>query len=227
LLWSWLTDPLLKRIGTRRVLAVLALPAAVGVWIGVARIWRSEYVANILASRYTSGTAWDVIAWQQLAKLSAFGELFTNLRAEDFPSAYRGEFVLAGALCLALVVGGFRTRLRRLTAIEIYLAAYAAIIFVYPFFSYGSSRRFWFPVLPFLFALAYRAVDRLREKSPRLRRWAGPGLAVYLTAFVLFGCVRSIELSRFERHTDHEAAAALKGLGADVYYEGKWRGTAF
>jgi hypothetical protein len=159
--------------------------------------------------------------------VSAFGELFTNLRAEEFRSVSRGEFVLAGALCLALILAGFWKRLRQFSAIEVYLTAYAAIIFVYPFFTYGSSRRFWFPVLPFLFALAYLAINQMRERSPRLRRWAGPALAVYVTAFVLVGCLRSIELSRFERHTDHEAAVALKGLGADVYFEGKWRGTAF
>jgi hypothetical protein len=216
-----LTHPLVKRVSTWRALAIVALPAALGLLFGVSRILQSEYVANVLATRYSSGTAWDVIALQQLSKLSVFGELFTNFRAEDFPSHYRGEFVLGGGLCVSLILAGFWKRMRRVSAIEIYLATYAAIIFVYPFFSYGSSRRFWFPVLPFLFALAYLAVDRFREKSARLRRWAGSALAIYVTAFVLFGCLRSVELSRFERHTDLEAAAALKGLGVDTLREGK------
>jgi hypothetical protein len=214
LLWVLLTHPFVKRIGTRRVLAVVALPLAIGLWFGVARILRSEYVANILAARYSSGTAWDVIALQQLTKVSAFGELFTNLRAEDFQTAYRGEFVLGGLLCLAMILAGFGARVRRLRPLDVYLMSYAAIIFVYPFFSYGSSRRFWFPVLPFVFGLAWLAIDRLREKSPRLRRWAGPVLAVYVTAFVLFGCIQSIELSRFDRHTDQVAAKALAGLNS-------------
>ncbi len=212
LLWALLTHPLLKRVGWRRILAIVAFPAAIGLWVGVARISRSEYVADILASRYSSGTAWDVIALQQLTKVSAFGEFFTNLRAEDFRTAYRGEFVLVGLICLAIILGGFGTRVRRLSSLDVYLVSYAAIIFIYPFFSYGSSRRFWFPVLPFVFGLAYLAIDRLREKSPRLRRWANPALAIYVSAFVLFGCARSIELSRFERHTDHEALKALASL---------------
>ena len=169
-------------------------------------------MADILAARYSSGTAWDVIALQQLTKESAFGELFTNLRAEDFPTAYRGEFVLGGLICLTIILGGFGTRVRRLKSLDVYLLSYAAIIFIYPYFSYGSSRRFWFPVLPFVFGLAYLAIDRLREKSPRLRRWVGPALAVYVSGFVLFGCARSIELSRFERHSDQEAAKALASL---------------
>jgi hypothetical protein len=212
LLWALLTHPLVKRIGTRRVLALAALPAAVGLWFAVARILRSEYVADILATRYSGGAAWDVIASQQLAKVSTFGELFTNLRAEDSRAAYRGEFVLGGLISLTMILAGAGTRIRRLTSLEIYLMAYAAILFVYPFFTYGSSRRFWFPVLPFAFGLAFMAVDKLREKSPRLRRWAAPILAVYVTAFVLFGCARSIELSHFERHSDQEAAKALENL---------------
>jgi hypothetical protein len=212
LLWAWLTGPSAKRLIARRVLAVVALPLAIGLWFGVSRILRSEYVANILAARYSNGTAWDVIGMQQLAKASAFGELFTNFRAEDFRTAYRGEFVLGGLLCLPMILAGFGTRLRRLTSLDVYLMSYATIIFIYPFFSYGSSRRFWFPVLPFVFGLAYLAMDRLREKSPRLRRWAGPVLGVYVTVFVLFGCARSFEFSRFERHTDREAARALASL---------------
>jgi hypothetical protein len=212
LLWALLTHPLVKRVGWRRILAVVALPAAIGLWFGVARVSRSEYVADILASRYSSGTAWDVIALQQLTKVSAFGELFTNLRAEDFRTAYRGEFVLVGLTCLAIILGGFGTRVRRLSLLDVYLMSYAAIIFIYPYFSYGSSRRFWFPVLPFVFGLAYLAIDRLREKSSRFLRWANPALAIYVSAFVLFGCARSIELSRFERQTDQEAAKALASL---------------
>jgi hypothetical protein len=212
LLWALLTHPFAKRVGWRRILAIIAFPAAIGVWFGVARISRSEYVADILTSRYSSGTAWDVIGLQQLTKVSAFGELFTNLRAENFRTVYRGEFVLGGLICLAIILGGFGTRVRRFGSLDVYLMSYAAIIFIYPYFSYGSSRRFWFPVLPFVFGLAYLAVDRLREKSPRLRRWAGPALAIYVSAFVLFGFARSIELSRFERHTDKEAAKALASL---------------
>jgi len=212
ILWALLTHPILKRVGWRRILAVVALPAALALWFGVARILRSEYVANILAARYSSGTAWDVIALQQLTKVSAFGELFTNLRAEDFRTAYRGEFVLGGLLCLAIILGGFWTRVCRLRSLDVYLMSYAAVIFIYPFFTYGSSRRFWFPVLPFVFGLAYLAITRLREKSSRLRRWVGPALAIYVSAFVLFGCARSIELSQFERQTDQVAAKALAGL---------------
>jgi hypothetical protein len=218
LLFACARLPVVRRFGLRRTLAVVAVPAAVALWFGVARILRSDYFEGIVRGRYSSGAAWDVLAGQQLAKVSAFGELVTNLRAEDFRAVYRGEFILVGLICLALFVTGFVTgfwsRRRRLAALDIYLAAYAAIIFVYPYFSTGSSRRFWFPVLPFLFGLAYLAIDRLRDHSPTVRRFAGPMLAVYLTLFVLFGCYRSLESSRFERHTDQEAAAALAGLAA-------------
>jgi hypothetical protein len=218
LLFACARHPLVRRFGLRRTLAVVAVPAGVALWFGVARILRSDYFEGIVRGRYSNGAAWDVLAGQQLAKLSAFGELMTNLRAEDFRAVYRGEFIVAGLICLALFVTGFVTafwsRRRRLTALDIYLAAYAAIIFVYPYFSTGSSRRFWFPVLPFLFGLAYLAIDRLRERSPAVRRFAGPVLAVYLTLFVLFGCYRSLELSHFARHTDKEAASALAGLAA-------------
>jgi hypothetical protein len=72
------------------------------------------------------GAAWDAVALQQVAKLSAFGELFTNLRADDFRPILRGEFVLAGVIVFSVLATGFYTRLRGLTAIDIYIAAVAA-----------------------------------------------------------------------------------------------------
>ncbi len=213
-IWGAARHPLLQRLWTRRGLALAALPAALAAWFAVARLVRSEYVASIIFGRYSRGAAWNVVAAQQVAKLSAWGELFTNLRAEEFRSVYRGEFVLAGLICLSAFVMGFWSRRRRLGPLEIYLAAYAAVLFVYPFFSYGSSRRFWFPVLPFLFGMAYLGIGRLREKSLPLDRIARQVLPIYLALFVLGGCLLSYESSRFERDTDREAAVALASLPA-------------
>jgi uncharacterized membrane protein HdeD (DUF308 family) len=94
-------------------------------------------------------------------KLSAIGELFTSLRAEDYRLAYRSEFAFGGALLLALIAAGFWSRRRQWRPSDVYFAVYAAIIFVYPFFGYGPSRRFWFPVLPLAVALAFSGICRI------------------------------------------------------------------
>ncbi len=138
----------------------LALTAIAGAaWLTAVRVLRSDYVSGILSTRYSPGADWGVIAGQQVAKLSAFGELFANLRAEDFRTIYRGEFVLVGVICLSLISVGAWTRRSTLGPLDVYLAAYASIILIYPFFNYGSERRFWLPVLPFLFGLAFLGSD--------------------------------------------------------------------
>jgi hypothetical protein len=170
LAWAVATHSLVRPWITRRTLALAAIPALLAAFA----LSRTEYVSSIIANRYNAGTNWNSIATQQAIKLSTLGELMTSQRAEDFRMAYQAEFVFLGAILAALTVVGLWSRRRRFRPPDVYFAAYAAIMFVYPFFGYGPNRRFWLPILPLLAALAYLGICRLLESLGRRALGAAP-----------------------------------------------------
>jgi len=172
---------------------------------------RSNYVNKVIVSEYSSA-AWDVLVWQQITKLSAFGELAFNLRAEDFARWLRPDLIFAGLLCVGLCTLGFWSRRRKLQALDIYIASYAFILFVWPFFGYGTGRRYLFPLFPYVCGLIYLSGVELVKRSPALGKLVNRAGLAYLVCFVLWGCLRSLEASTFERATDHNAAIALHAL---------------
>jgi hypothetical protein len=213
LLWAVVRQPVFRRAITRRKLAFAAIPTAVLAWICLTLIMRSGYVAGAIGSRYSLQTAaWDVILAEQMSKIGTVGELFTNLHAEDFRAVYRGEFLLLGLVCATLIAAAVWSRRTNLSASEIYVLAYSAMLAVYPFFYSAASRRFWFPILPLLFGLTYRGVHQLCEKTPRLKSWTRIAAPVGLTTYVLWGCVLFFQTARQDRETDKTAARALATL---------------
>jgi hypothetical protein len=172
---------------------------------------RSNYVNKIIRSEYSSST-WDVLAWQQITKLSGFGELALNLHAEDFVRWLRPDLVFGGLLCVGLCTLGFWSRRRKLQALDIYIAVYAGILVVWPFFGFGTGRRYLFPLFPYVCGLIYLSGVELVKRAPALGKFVNRAGLVYLACFVLWGCLRSLEASTFERATDHSAAIALHAL---------------
>lgn len=213
LLWATARQPAFKRIFTRKALLLASAPAVAALWLAVSYLAQSEYVARIVGNRYSPhSAAWDVLFAEQMSKIGVLGELFTNLRAEEFRQVYRGEFVILGMICLSLIAAGFWSCRRRLATPHLYVAAYGAMLAVYPFFYHAASRRFWFPVLPFLFALAFLGSRQLYTRSPHFLPFAKRTAAVYVTLFVLWGCAQFFRSSHVERETDTRASAALSAF---------------
>ena len=108
-------------------------------------------------------------------------------------------------------IGGWSRR-RQLQALDLYIAAYACILVVWPFWGYGTCRRYLFPLFPFLCGLIYLALVEIVKRAPALGKIINRTGLLYLVCFVLWGCLRSLEASAFERSTDHSAAIALREL---------------
>jgi hypothetical protein len=158
LLWACISHPGVKPFADRRSLAIVSITV---VSLSAFVLWKTEYVSQIAASRYNAGTDWGVIAFQQLQKFSALGEIATNQRAEEYRGAYRPEFAFFGGIVLSAVFAGFWSRFRQLRPADIYTACYGVTVIAYPFFFYGASRRFLFPIVPLLAALGFCAIARL------------------------------------------------------------------
>jgi hypothetical protein len=185
--WAIALHPSVKTLLTRRTVALAASSAILCAAIAFILKPHIEY-ASIVGSRYSAGSDWGVVLGQQVSKLSAFGELATNLRAEAVGSAYRAEFVLLGVLIAGAAAIGFCSRLRFIKPVDIYIASYAAIVFVYPFFTYGAGRRFLFPVLPLVCAYAYLGASRIIGTDRKLCRLSSLAVSAYVVAFALVGC---------------------------------------
>ena len=212
IIWTIAQQPVVKPFLTRRSLIAAAVPAAFAVWFAAKQLVHTGYVSNDFLGRYGSGAAWDVIFTQQIAKFGGLGELLANCRAEDFRSVYRGEFALLTVVVAPLVALGLWSRRHQIGPVDVYVVTYLALIALYPFFGYGGNRRYWFSILPFLLGLAYVGVRHLWERIPRLAGLARGFLAVYVTAYVLLGCVLFIRSANFERFTDSRAADALAAI---------------
>ena len=185
--WAVTLHPSVRPLLTRRNVGIASSSAMLCAVVAIGLHPRIEY-ASIMDSRYNAGADWGVVAGQQIAKLSAFGELATNLPAEWFGQSYQAEFILCGLL-VAVVAGiGFYSRLRSLQSVDLYAASYAAILFVYPFFNYGAGRRFLLPILPLVCAYAYLGASKIIGSDRKLIRLSSIVMPAYAAAFTLFGC---------------------------------------
>jgi hypothetical protein len=135
---------------------------------------RTKYVQEDLSAVASQGlghTAHNIL----LYRVHEFGELFLNA-----PASKLGKLSplvwLAGAVASVALVVSFRRC--RLGIVEVYLAAYTAIMFLW----HAGDTRFWIPVLPLIFA----------ELFSLLRPWTFTGWKkrasmLYAAAYMLAG----------------------------------------
>lgn len=115
-----------------------------------------------------------------LTRLQELGELAVNIPAARMPGALESLLPLVGGGVTALVAAGAWSRRRTLTAPEIYLLAYLAILIVWPF----GDPRYWLPIVPLLVAWGLLGLRTLAR--PALARLGGLG---YIAVYGLIGLV--------------------------------------
>jgi len=128
-----------------------AWPMAAAAVCGALVITQTKYF-GILTERFAaSGSGFvlsSCIAW----RLEELGQVVTNLSRHNLPYLVGYDFPRIGAIALAAVaVGAWKYRR---SPIAPYLVCYAALILISAF---RDLLRFYVPILPFLFALAWIA----------------------------------------------------------------------
>ncbi|ODT99727.1 MAG: hypothetical protein ABS79_04165 [Planctomycetes bacterium SCN 63-9] len=163
-----------RAIGKNRI-ALIGLAAGICLigLAGVAVIARTNYFREMLENRV------DVIALATL-RLDDWGELILNSSMAKLPRAMRSLSLIAGVLGASLLAFGFARR-RRIQAIDIYLAAYLAILFAWPY----RDARFWIPVLPLMLGHVAAGYQRLVSNPLHSRLL----LPVYGAVYTLLGLV--------------------------------------
>jgi hypothetical protein len=184
-----------RLLPTRRFVAaavvVVALAAAVTGIIfrdSLATPWYSRAFA------LSAGGLWDTAAW----RVGEIGEIVRNVPTDVAPESraalpvestsplvllameLRSTRYLIGAACVALIGLGLLAR-ARWSSLEAYLAAYVAILLIWPF----EAVRFWAPVLPFLLALLWTGLKSTNLSSRLLSRAA----VIYSLFFIACGAV--------------------------------------
>jgi hypothetical protein len=121
-------------------------------------------------------------------RVTEMGELFLNVPSYRIP-AIPGHILLplSGILLIALAAAGIVSRRRVLGPTEVFFVAYAAILFVWPYY----DARFWLPVVPLLFAFAAVAVRHLIGIRPIQRL-----VVAYISVFALLGAGAIVYSSR-------------------------------
>ena len=151
LLSAMVRNSTVRSIVVRPSIAVLLL-AALGV--GMVRISRTEYVEQIRhnLSEFTLTQAEArIVNW----RLTELAEIGMNFRRDIVPWPLRYDLPIVGAILLGIVCVGVWSA--RGGPAAIYLAAYVAMLFVWPF----GATRFWLPVMPLLFAFTLIGGQRL------------------------------------------------------------------
>jgi Dolichyl-phosphate-mannose-protein mannosyltransferase len=103
--------------------------------------------------------------------------------------------LLAGLLVIALALMAWVRGIRRMRVLELFVALYAALIFLWP--EAWTDRRFLLPLLPALFTLAAAGVvwcfDFMRARRPV---WVLPAVGALLVLLALPGHVRGVGFSQ-------------------------------
>jgi hypothetical protein len=176
---------------------------------GVGLLFRDRLTSPWYAREYThTQVSTAVVAWWRVGEI---GEIVRNVPSDlvaetrsnlpiDSTSPWmllgtelRSTRYLFGLVWVGLIVCGLVSR-RSLSHLETYLAAYVAILCLWPF----ESVRFWAPLLPFLLALAWIGLKSLRMSA----RTSGRIAVCYSLLFVAFGSIamaRSLEQTFFGR----------------------------
>ena len=195
LAWVAATDPgvraLVGRAARGRALAAAVVAAVVAAVLLAAALSRTVYFGSAL-EEYDGRDALATAAYILDARTREWGELVTNVPKSRVPAALAPVARAAGLAGLAVVLAGLASRRRELRALDVFVAAYLLLLFVWPF----EDPRFWLPVLPYLAGYGAVAVERA---APRLRArrlvaaWlvlfaaAGVGALAYSTRLTLSG----------------------------------------
>jgi hypothetical protein len=176
---------------------------------GVGLLFRDRLTSPWYARQYTgTHVSTAVVAWWRVGEI---GEIVRNVPS-DFAAETRSNLpigstspwmllatelrstrYLLGLAWAGLIVGGLISR-RSLSHLETYLAAYVAILCLWPF----ECVRFWAPILPFLLALAWIGLKSFGMST----RTSGRIAVCYSLLFVAFGSVamaRSLDQTFFGR----------------------------
>jgi hypothetical protein len=146
-----------------RWVAVLAAVALVGCFL----ITQTHYF-SVLVDRFRVSGAWFVLSSCPYWRLEELGQVFTNLTRPALPLVVQYELPFIGLAALAAIIfGSWRSRS---SSLVVYLACYGAMLSLWTFW---DLVRFYSPVLPCVFALAWiGARDVWRDARSRLIRAA-------------------------------------------------------
>lgn len=140
-------------------LAILFTIAVAGLVIGLWVIKQTHYYETFI-EQY-AGVGWfDKLVQVFRFKMHEFGQIATNVPQSRLPEWGKTFFEATGLAVFAILIRGLWSRKRRFTPIDVFLITYAVILFVWP----GDNPRFWIPVLPFLFGIAFESVAPLRTR---------------------------------------------------------------
>lgn len=177
----------------------LALAACSGVsWDRVSLAWRTHRraalpvliggaIALALTGAILSSTMYAremVRDWRGLGDLVRFrledwGDLLINGSQAQLPQALQPFMMAMGLVFAGAMAMGVRAR-RTIAPVDAYMAAYAAILLVWPY----RDARFWIPVVPLFLGYAWIGFRELAEKRPTAARWIGAG---YLAGYAAMG----------------------------------------
>ncbi len=148
-------------------------------------------------------------------RMQDFGELLLNAPASQL-GRLRSAVFAAGPILLCLVLTGFYRERFDLGASHVYLLAYMAILFVWPY----VDARFWIPVLPLLAIVVLQGLRPLAA-SKRARSL----IAVYLVAYGFLSFVAAAYTTRITFAGDRFPELYGGGSLRDAY-RSAWSGSA-
>lgn len=161
---------------TRRIF-IVAGAAAVGAGFPTAvLLLRTKYVQEALVGYSQMGVG-HMLGQILLYRMHEFGELALNAPASKLGKLSIVVGIVGAAVMVALLAS---LRHLRLTFIEVYLAAYAFILFLWPY----PDTRFWTPVLPLVFAAIFAA-----WRPWNFTGWKRMAGFSYGAAYLLLGCL--------------------------------------
>jgi hypothetical protein len=137
-------------------------------------------------------------------RMQDFGELFLNVPASQLGRMHPLVYA-AGPLLLSLILLGFCRARFDVGPSHVYLLAYMAILFVWPY----VDARFWIPVLPLVTIVVVQGM-----RPAATRKMARPMIVGYLVAYGLMALVSAAYTTRItfagDRFPDLYGAGSLR-----------------
>jgi hypothetical protein len=138
------------------------------------------------------------------------GEVFLNVPYDKL-RGLKGVAPLAGIILITILLAGIWRARRNLHPARVYLLAYMAIMYVWPF----GDNRFWLPVLPLLAVVGLEAMEPLmRHKNIR---WI---VASYASVYMLMFFIAAVYTTRITFSKNFPATYA-DGM-SESYYVQAW-----
>ncbi len=172
----------------RAIAAVLAVAVVIG--ISATITFGAYYIDVDLRTKYLGGGAITALLTTVRGHLREIGEIVLNIPSGKLPQQFSLPITLLGVVVAAGGILLLWIRRRRWTVFEPYLAVYAAIISVWPFY----DARFWLPVIPII---ALIVVDEIRTHEVTIRRPVRIAINAYALYFLLTGvAAHGVNLAR-------------------------------